>query len=155
MTPEELRKDGRNPQAGKMVRAGTISTNEILPLLGSGKIMVLGKLVKSSSLRLRCFKENGITCKVCGRTGEFFAVEKHIKSVNDSHHLNLYAVDPDGVEVLITHDHIVPLSRGGADSFHNTQTMCAPCNLEKGCSTISQETQPDPSQSKNLGKLPS
>jgi 5-methylcytosine-specific restriction endonuclease McrA len=33
-------------------------------------------------------------------------------------------------------DHVVPLSRGGADAAHNLLPACAPCNLAKGAKTL-------------------
>lgn len=33
---------------------------------------------------------------------------------------------------LLTRDHIVPVSRGGADSWKNVVTACKPCNQRKG-----------------------
>ena len=32
-------------------------------------------------------------------------------------------------------DHIIPLSRGGADKFYNLQLLCRTCNLKKGGKT--------------------
>lgn len=37
-----------------------------------------------------------------------------------------------GNPVVITHDHIVPLSWGGANSIENSQPLCQPCNSRKG-----------------------
>lgn len=37
-----------------------------------------------------------------------------------------------GDEVPLTKDHIVPKSRGGSNEFKNYQTMCGPCNWDKG-----------------------
>lgn len=36
---------------------------------------------------------------------------------------------------LLTRDHIVPLSRGGADTWKNVVTACKPCNQKKGAKT--------------------
>lgn len=33
---------------------------------------------------------------------------------------------------MLTVDHIVPLSRGGAHALHNFQCLCWPCNRKKG-----------------------
>lgn len=49
-----------------------------------------------------------------------------------SFHLNLYAIDENGKEVLMTKDHIIPKSKGGADDISNYQTMCERCNEAKG-----------------------
>ncbi|MGA0121963.1 MAG: HNH endonuclease [Gaiellales bacterium] len=37
-----------------------------------------------------------------------------------------------GSGVRLTLDHVVPRSRGGASSWENVVTACAPCNLRKG-----------------------
>lgn len=93
-----------------------------------------------SSLRLRCFKRSPV-CVKCGRIGNVFVAEKSVE--NDvSPHLNLYAKLPDGSMVLMTHDHIIPKSRGGANHISNAQTMCAPCNHKKS------DDMPQDSQSK-------
>ena len=34
--------------------------------------------------------------------------------------------------VRLTRDHVVPVSRGGSDSWRNVVTACEPCNLRKG-----------------------
>lgn len=51
-------------------------------------------------------------------------------------HFNLYAPGLPGWHnkpwVLMTQDHIVPKSRGGATMMSNLQTMCEKCNSEKG-----------------------
>jgi 5-methylcytosine-specific restriction endonuclease McrA len=47
-------------------------------------------------------------------------------------HLNLYAMREDGVEVLMTQDHILPSSLGGGNQSRNLQTMCHRCNERKG-----------------------
>lgn len=94
------------------------------------------KIVKMSSKRLRTFVTKGVVCVSCGLTGKYFALERHriLSRHSDPNvwHFNLYAVDADGQEVLMTRDHINPLSRGGPDSLDNSQTMCADCNNKKG-----------------------
>lgn len=46
-------------------------------------------------------------------------------------HFNLYAVNENGEEVMMTKDHIVAKSRGGKDSFKNYISACKSCNEEK------------------------
>lgn len=50
---------------------------------------------------------------------------------------NLYAVDNSGREILMTRDHIIPVSKGGENTMWNIQMMCAPCNEAKS------DTMPD------------
>ena len=58
----------------------------------------------TKSIRHEVFKRDGFRCVECGATKE----EK-------------------GLEV----DHIIPVSRGGADELDNLQTLCKDCNLAK------------------------
>lgn len=88
--------------------------------------------VNMSSLRLRMFATKGCKCVTCGIEGAFFATEVSAGSKDQSHHLNLYAVDPEGHEILMTKDHIVPSSKGGKDELNNLQPMCCFCNSRKG-----------------------
>jgi 5-methylcytosine-specific restriction endonuclease McrA len=89
--------------------------------------------VKVSSLRLRTFKEHGLKCACCGLEASFFAIERARSDKKATRpHLNLYAINENGDEVLMTHDHIHPRSKGGANLLSNTQTMCKKCNHKKG-----------------------
>lgn len=113
------------------------------------------------SLKIQCFMENGCKCEHCGLQGAYFAVEsaqinKHkkrdlrtrawLETGNPSSTLNLnamntkgvinwcvnlYAIDNDGNEVIMTRDHIVPRSKCGRDSLRNLQTLCGWCNVAK------------------------
>ena len=126
-----------------MVRIGSLPASKVIHLIsdqggtkadllmtptGCRDSLVLVR-VGVSSLRLRCFKRSTV-CVKCGRVGNIFVAEKSVG--NDvSPHLNLYSCDSDGYMTLMTHDHIVPKSRGGANHISNVQTMCAPCNHKK------------------------
>lgn len=88
-----------------------------------------GESVHMGSSRYQCFKVHGIRCAECGITGKFFALERH--STSDRFHFNLYAVRPDGSEVLMTKDHVIPKSKGGKDDVSNYKTMCDTCNKNK------------------------
>lgn len=89
-----------------------------------------GDLIKGNSQRYQTFFTKGCKCVNCGIEGKYFAKEKHLK--DKSFHLNLYAIDKNGDEVLMTKDHIIPKSKGGIDDLSNYQTMCERCNKEKG-----------------------
>lgn len=95
-----------------------------------------GVLANVRSLRLRTFLASGVVCKCCGLEATHFALERNyaMEQSGGSYHLNLWGVDAEGGEVLFTHDHILARSLGGADNLSNTQTMCGPCNWEKGIS---------------------
>jgi 5-methylcytosine-specific restriction endonuclease McrA len=118
-----------------MIRHAVVSVEEVLPLIEPYKIKSKKKFHPFSgievkinrSVRLQCFAQLGTVCSRCGLMGEFFAIE----SISEERpHLNLYGVR-DGEQILITRDHIRPMSKGGKDSIGNSQTMCAYCNRDK------------------------
>lgn len=98
-----------------------------------------GYKVRTQSLRYRTFVHN-LECVECGLKGCFLALEKCLNDEggNEGHkeghgyHLNLYALNELGQEVLMTKDHIRPKSKGGEDKLENLQTMCVKCNGRKG-----------------------
>jgi 5-methylcytosine-specific restriction endonuclease McrA len=95
----------------------------------AGRANLDGDSVRVTGVRLRSFAEHGVTCVTCGLVGTFFAKEK---GGNDTRfHLNLYAIDENGKEVLMTRDHIIPRSKGGSEGIENMQTMCSRCNGKK------------------------
>lgn len=97
-----------------------------------------GYKVKPDSLRYLTFNQN-LECVNCGLKGRFLALEKCIndpggnegRKEGQGFHLNLYALDNLGREVLMTKDHIIPKSKGGTDDLSNLQTMCTHCNENK------------------------
>jgi hypothetical protein len=126
-------------------RAGVYSLDDILPFVITGQIVsnrdrptrVYGdKLVKMDSLRYQVFATHGVICNSCGIKGSFFALEQTIPlSPNQNPniwHFNLYAINDDGEEVLMTKDHIKPKSQKGSNRLVNLQPMCYPCNIKKG-----------------------
>lgn len=112
------------------IRKATYSIEEVLPFIGNPPIKYGNVGMQMSSKRLRTFKEHGIKCS-CGLEGKFFAQERHKKQSTKKFHFNLYALDDKGQEVLMTRDHVIPLSRGGLDTVENSQTLCANCNSKK------------------------
>lgn len=89
-----------------------------------------GDMIKANSQRYQTFFTKGIKCCRCGIEGRYFAKEKNPNARR--YHLNLYAVDQDGEEVMMTKDHIIPVSKGGKNTLENYQTMCRKCNVQKG-----------------------
>jgi hypothetical protein len=86
------------------------------------------------SLRLGTFLYRGIKCSHpgCLLRGAFFAVERpNSKSQINQFHLNLWAVNEFGQEILMTCDHIISRGLGGMNIIGNTQTMCSPHNSAK------------------------
>lgn len=96
----------------------------------NAKVDFDGDLVKGNSQKYQTFFTKGCKCVVCGIEGRYFAKERHLQ--DKAYHLNLYAVDDNGTEILMTKDHILPHSKGGADDISNYQTMCRLCNEAKG-----------------------
>jgi len=127
---------------GHYQRLGTVGLDTILELVGQpeGYATVLGQRVKVHGLRLETFKSHPRCCSEpnCSLTFSHFAVERSLgrngaaPADNRSYHLNLYAVDATGQEVLFTHDHTLARALGGRDDASNTTPMCAPHNAKKG-----------------------
>lgn len=115
-------------------RLTVIPVHEVVGSIGLSPnrptIEVLGNTIKLFSLRLRTFATYGTTCCACGLESTIAAIEKHKNDKLSAYHLNLYGV-VDGKEVMMTCDHVVARSKGGANNLTNTQTMCIICNTKK------------------------
>lgn len=85
------------------------------------KILLDGDYVRGNSLRFRTFFEKGCNCSKCGIEGKFFAKERH-KNNDNSYHLELYAVDSDGNEIIMT--------KGIKDTDGNRVPLCQKCHDE-------------------------
>ena len=96
----------------------------------NAKVNLDGDIIKGNSQRYQTFFTKGIKCGCCGIEGKYFAKEK--VTCDKSYHLNLYAIDENGKEVLMTKDHILPKSKCGQDHVDNYQPMCVRCNKAKG-----------------------
>jgi len=89
-----------------------------------------GDQIKMESQRYRLFKRDGCDCVKCSIKGTFFAKERHI--AEGRFHFNLYGLDENGDEVMITKDHMIPKSIGGKNNLSNYQVLCSTCNWDKG-----------------------
>lgn len=105
--------------------------DQILPLLCEGETYkeLDGDVVKTASLRLACLKRSQ-ECVSCGIKGSIFVKEATPQDARP--HLNLYAIKEDGDPVLMTRDHVIPVSKGGKNRMSNLVTMCCTCNERKG-----------------------
>lgn len=86
-------------------------------------------VAKLNTKSLKTFAEHGCNCVGCGAIGKYFRID-YFKNIP---HMRLYAVTPTGREMLMTSDHIIPVSKGGnKSSLDNRQPMCNKCNALKG-----------------------
>lgn len=100
-----------------------------------GKLYLDGDMIRIVP-RLKTFLKSGTSCKCCGLRGRYFVKEKQRHNEeNTSFTLHLYG-NRDGIEILMTSDHIHPSSRGGGDGIHNRQTMCSYCNSVKSANRM-------------------
>ena len=122
----------RNPLYRRLARAGVYNTEYVLDLIEEQKLLKNNKFtldkhtIKVNSSRYPVFKES-LVCSSCGLTGVYFALEKH-PGVVGLWHFNLYAINKDNMQVLMTKHHVIPRSKGGTGKLENLQTMCFPCN---------------------------
>lgn len=93
-------------------------------------IHVDGFNVHKFSLRYMTFFQKGTTCACCGKEGTYFTLDLASEATEESNrrHFNLRAEDG----TLMTRDHILPKSLGGAETVENMQTYCVDCNKAKG-----------------------
>ncbi len=117
-------------------RLAIYSLNDIFCRMkkGQNKFKVGENEYKASlfSDRLKLFQQSPI-CYCCGIRGDFFSLDYDYN--NGSCHLNLYAFD-GGQEVLMTKDHIIPVSKDGKDNYDNYKSCCAICNSIKADSFL-------------------
>lgn len=125
-------------------RKGIYTVEAVLGQLGNAWAVFDGDVIPVVSLRYQTFSRSR-ACIACGIVGTYFAKERSARKIKNrknsdepffqataaTWHFNLYAITPDGREILMTKDHIVPRSKGGADNLENLQTMCRPCNNRK------------------------
>jgi hypothetical protein len=97
-----------------------------------------GNLIFALSDRYKLFFTKGYACCECGLAGQYFALEHSRNNKNERCHLNLYSLDSEGNEILLTKDHIIPKSENGKNNLSNYQVMCEPCNSKKG-NTLQEE----------------
>lgn len=95
--------------------------------------------MRVSGTRLQTFASHPLCCSNpdCGLVATHFALERSTLPAHTggkvpvNYHLNLYGLDAQGKEVLITHDHTLARGLGGLDELSNTTPMCLPCNARK------------------------
>jgi 5-methylcytosine-specific restriction endonuclease McrA len=120
-----------------MIRKEIYTIDEVLnevkpynPKEGKRFVQFGDDLMKMESQRYRLFKRDGVKCVKCQIEGKFFRKERH--KHDTQYHFNLYALDANGNEVLMTKDHIIAKANGGKNNLTNYQVLCYPCNHNKG-----------------------
>lgn len=98
------------------------------------RVMLRGYKIVVDTDRYENLYYHGLKCAHCGLEAEFAAIEKNIHS-KDKFHLNVYGVDKNGKEIMLTKDHIFPRASGGLDILDNYQVLCEKCNSCKGDKT--------------------
>lgn len=91
-------------------------------------VQIEGHNVRTKDDRYLNFIKNGFKCVRCGLKGQYVKLECNSRN---GYHLNVYGVDENGIEVLLTKDHIYPKSKGGLDNIKNYQVLCEVCNGKK------------------------
>lgn len=96
-----------------------------------------GHKYNPDSSRYILYREKGLQCAKCKITANVAIFERHKNSnlsnlkENQKWHWNFY-YKSEGVELMMTRDHILPKSLGGSDKLSNCQPMCESCNRKKG-----------------------
>lgn len=76
-------------------------------------------------------KDNTILCVCCHRKGTHVITYRQIGEPPGTLHTDVFCQTPRNM-VLMTVDHILPVSLGGFDRITNLRPMCARCNSKRG-----------------------
>ncbi len=120
-----LRKDNEKIPISEVLEAIDAT---LVGYINHGYFIFRGEKYKYS-YRMRCFRKVGTACIYCGRKGVYFLLEKDKSS--ETYHLALYALTKKRQQVLMTVDHIIPLTKGGKNSLENQVPCCYECNHRK------------------------
>jgi hypothetical protein len=114
----------------QLIHLGEFRLDEVLPYITEEETRREYRVgdqvfnVRMNSDRYFVFNENPY-CVACGLQGTRMMLDMNPR--DNSPHFNLYA-EEDGRLVLMTKDHVLAKSKGGADKSHNFQTQCIICN---------------------------
>ena len=132
-----LKKTNKKVKYNGYIHLQSFDPNSVLALVGPDnkpiEVNIDEKTYKINvkSLRLQCFKRSK-RCVRCGLEGTVISADTFTtKSDRTGVHFNLYAIF-EGKTRLMTKDHTMPKSKGGADHLDNLKTMCDQCNHKKG-----------------------
>ncbi len=125
--------------ANKMVRLKTFTLDDGIDYLYGAHLQSrklngkhIEKTTGTKATRLEMFRRGGTVCVKCGIKGSVFHIERHKNDQIMPFSINLYGIDKNGHEIMMTWDHILPVSLGGSDKIENAQCMCRRCNEKKG-----------------------
>lgn len=85
----------------------------------------------SEKVKWRVFERDQNKCVYCGLQGTLWVIWMESKKKIVVIHHDLAAV-VDGKYVMLTRDHVIPRTKGGASTADNLACACAPCNHAKG-----------------------
>jgi len=138
---EEMNKERRKHFCDKYGRAsgmlskviGQFTPNDVLPFVGIGqsyRSYMVGGISYSvcmTSKRYKVFKRS-LNCVACNLQATVALLEQHAHlSGQHKGHFDFYG-EKDGMLILMTKDHIKPISQEGKNHISNLQTCCYFCN---------------------------
>lgn len=116
---------------------GNLDINEVEPYIGKTSVILfspVSRKIHSVNFSKLLFKviQNNKTCACCGLVGDHFELRCMPDNLSKDKHMciNLYSTTATH-SVLMTIDHIVPVSKGGRNNSSNLQLLCYYCNLSK------------------------
>lgn len=123
----------------KSTKGPNIPIKDVFAQMGNGDREYISGIFNDTEvnlgiLNIRMHFHKGVDCIQCGAKGDHFKLQRtpgppHI--LFSQWHLNLFAIDNNGKEVLMTKDHRMPKSKGGSDDLDNLDPMCTKCNGKK------------------------
>jgi len=89
------------------------------------------RISAASGLMLFLHHRHNLRCFNCGVQASCWVLNKGSKDKVGFPVLDLFA-EKTGNLVLMTQDHIIPVSHGGGNMIENLRPACAICNFERG-----------------------